>query len=548
MKKWLIMALCVLLAASAVMPGALGEAEMEGYTLPLANPEDNVTITAWGFPLPEWKVDDLENNQFTQWLQEQTGITIEWVMGPATDRDEKLNLLLSSGEYPEIIFNAPFDPSQQQIYGDMGVILPLNEYIEKYGVETQRIFEEVPDIKNALVRNNGNIYCLSTYLNTPHDESYSRLWIYQPWLDALGLDTPTTTEELYEVLVAFRDMDPNGNGEADEIPLVGANVMFSDPFTYLVNSFIYLDNNNMMNVDNGTIVPVYAQEEYREALRYMNRLYEEGLLMPQSFSQNEQSLRQLLSTEPTIVGAFFAHAPFVYCDEPVYRNYVALSPMVGPEGVQFTCQYYVTATTGTVLTNKCKDPELAFKLLDFLYSTEATMRKSQDPKGVAWDFNEDDTLVNEYGVCPTWLNLQSSDEQQPNDRWAMLGHGYQPLERSAIYVMDMSPDAVAARENATGELDGYVQIQTAAMEKYNMYFPPADMKLPQVFLFTEDEALTLADLQLAVNNMVYQMRTEFVVGSADLDADWDRYIEDLKASGMDEVVAIYQRAYDAQYK
>ena len=156
MKKWLIMALCVLLAASAVMPGALGEAEMEGYTLPLANPEDNVTITAWGFPLPEWKVDDLENNQFTQWLQEQTGITIEWVMGPATDRDEKLNLLLSSGEYPEIIFNAPFDPSQQQIYGDMGVILPLNEYIEKYGVETQRIFEEVPDIKNALVRNNGD--------------------------------------------------------------------------------------------------------------------------------------------------------------------------------------------------------------------------------------------------------------------------------------------------------------------------------------------------------------------------------------------------------
>lgn len=557
-KRLLSVFLMALLALSMSGLTALAEApeedfveytaNYEGYTLPLADPADNVTINCWGFPLPEWKVDNLEDNQFTQWLQEQTGITINWTMGPSTDRDTKLNLLLSSGDYPEVIFNAPFDASQQQIYGQMGVILPLNDLIDKYGKETQRIFSEVPEIEQALLREGGNIYVMPQYSEDPHGQTFSRLWVYKPWLDAVGLDEPTTTEEFYEMLVAFRDQDPNGNGQQDEIALVGANVLFSEPFTYLMNSFIYLDNQNMMNVDDGTIIPVYAQEEYREGLRYIARLYDEGLIMPQTFSQNEQALRQVLSTEPMIVGSFAAHAPFVYCDEPIYRDMVALSPLVGPEGVQYTCQYYNTSTMGTVITNKCEDPELVFKLMDFIYSTEATTRKSQGPEGVSWEWNEDETLVNAYGVTPTWLTLQNSADQQPNDRWAMLGHNYQPLERSAIYVMDMSPEGVEARENDTGRVDGYVQIQTAAMEKYMDYLPPAEIRLPQVFLFSEDDALTLADLQLAVNNKVWEMRVAFVTGAADLEQDWDKYISDLQALGMDEVVGLYQKAYDEQYK
>ncbi|MBQ3080736.1 MAG: hypothetical protein IJC48_12195, partial [Clostridia bacterium] len=59
---------------------------------------------------------------------------------------------------------------------------------------------------------------------------------------------------------------------------------------------------------------------------------------------------------------------------------------------------------------------------------------------------------------------------------------------------------------------------------------------------------TILFFQLAVNNKVWEMRTAFVVGSADIEQDWNTYIEDLKALGMDEVLAIYQEAYDNQYK
>lgn len=521
--------------------------ELVGYSLPLVEEGEEITITCWGFPLLEYGLDDLVNNDFTKWFTAQTGVNIEWVMGPSTDRDTKLNLLLTSGDYPDVIFNAPFDASQQQVYGDMGIIIPLNDLIEKYGVETQRMFEETPEIRDALLRSDGKIYCLPQYMNSPHDESYSRLWVYQPWLDALGMEAPTTTEELYQMLIAFRDMDPNGNGINDEIPLVGANVMFSEPFTYMVNSFIYLDNNNMMNVVDGEIVPVYTQEEYREALRYLKRLYDENLLLPQTFSQNEQGLSQMLSGDTMTVGAVFCHAPFVYCDEEVFKDMVALTPMKGPEGVQYSCQYYITNTGGTVITNRCEHPEIAFQMLDYMYNSEVSRSKSSGLRGVTWDWNDDDTLVNEYGLTPTWIYLQDTDGMT-NYHWSLLGHHYQPLKLSGLYLMDMSPEAIAERENGEQTISGYAQIQIAAMEKYLPYFPPAEIRLPQVFLFSDDDAATVADLQLAVNNKVWEMRTAFVVGSASLDDDWDSYIADLRSLGMDEVVNIYQTAYDAQYK
>ncbi len=538
----LVMALAMILAFSAYAEPTIG------YSLPIVPADEEVTITCWGFPLLENGLDDLDNNDFTIWFEEQTGVNIEWVMGPSADRDTKLNMLLTSGDYPGVIFNAPFDASQQQFYGNLGTILPLNDLIEKYGVYTQAMFEETPEIRDALVRGEGKIYCLPQYMNSPHDESYSRMWVYKPWLDALDLEVPTTTEEFYEMLVAFRDGDPNGNGVADEIPAVGANVMFSEPFTYLVNSFIYLDNNSMMNVDDGEIIAVYAQEEYREALRFIKRLYDENLLLPQTFTQNDQSLKQMLSGDTMTVGTIFCHAPFVYCDQEIYKDLVAISPLVGPEGVQYSAQYYITNTGGTVITDKCENPEIAFMMLDYMYKPDVSRAKSSGLQGKYWDWNTDPELKNNYGLNPTWVYTASTNGIT-NYHWSLLGHHYQPLKLSGLYMMDMSPEAVAKREGATETvIGGYEQIQIAAMEKYLDFFPPAEIRMPQVFLFEDEDATTLADLQYAVNNKVWEMRTAFVVGSADIDEDWDTYIEDLKALGMDEVLSIYQEAYDNQYK
>jgi putative aldouronate transport system substrate-binding protein len=70
--------------------------------------------------------------------------------------------------------------------------------------------------------------------------------VYQPWLDALGLEEPETIDEFHEMLLAFKNDDPNGNGVADEIPLSAA---MGRPYynndtaldLYIMNAFTYDD-------------------------------------------------------------------------------------------------------------------------------------------------------------------------------------------------------------------------------------------------------------------------------------------------------------------
>nr|WP_256719746.1 extracellular solute-binding protein [Paenibacillus glucanolyticus] len=94
-------------------------------------------------------------------------------------------------------------PAQQMIYSTQGAFLPLNELIEKQGTNTKKMFQDNPEIQSTITAVDGNIY---------HCSMSKKMWIYEPWLKKLNLDMPETTDELYEVLKAFKKNDPNGNG------------------------------------------------------------------------------------------------------------------------------------------------------------------------------------------------------------------------------------------------------------------------------------------------------------------------------------------------
>lgn len=510
--------------------------------------KETVQLNCWVVPSPDWKIDNFDDNVFTKWVEEKTNIDLTFTVGPAADAKTKLSILLSSGRYPDILFSPGFSPSEQEVYGAQGLILPLNQYIDKYGVETKKIFERYPEIKEAVVRSDGKIYSLPSYSEDPHARSFSRLWIYKPFLKALNLKMPETTDELVDVLTKFKNGDPNKNNKADEIPMAGAqSYMFTDPAVFLMNSFIYFDNNKQMVIDNGTLKPVFDTQEYKEGLKYINKLFNTGLLLPQSFSQNEQALRQLIdNADAPIVGSFFTHAPFLMASEDRYPDFEMVPPLKGPKGVQYTCEYFITQTDGSVITNKCKNPEAAFRLLDFLYTQETSMRKGSGEKGVEWDFNTDTSIVNDYGNKPTWVTL--SREKRPNVMWALIGNSFQPVEQSALYVYDMSPEAIEERKNGAVKLDPFVQFETAAMNVGNKYLPPKGLRLPQVFIFNQEESTMLADAELTVYNYVNQMRVKFITGTSNLDSDWEKYLSQLKALGTGEVVDMYQKAYDKLYK
>src|SRR5699024_114261 len=131
--------------------------------------------------------------------------------------------------------------------------------------------------------------------------------------------------------------DPNGNGEADEIPLAGCiNGWHSDPYAFLRNAFIYDEGDKHFTVQDGQVDTILNKEDYREGLRYINKLDEEGLIYSETYTQDATQLKSVASQDPNRVGAFTTGAPMAAVDgnAPLYKNIVTVPPLEGPEGVQ----------------------------------------------------------------------------------------------------------------------------------------------------------------------------------------------------------------------
>ncbi len=131
-----------------------------------------------------------------------------------TDNAEAMNLLLAAGDLPDIVGGNLIQQPVNQ-YGPEGAFVPLNELVDEHAPNIAKFWEEHPGLKEAISAYDGNYY----YIPYLPDGKYGRAWfIRQDWLDALGLEQPDNVDELYDVLVAFRDQDPNGNGLKDEVP------------------------------------------------------------------------------------------------------------------------------------------------------------------------------------------------------------------------------------------------------------------------------------------------------------------------------------------
>ena len=166
---------------------------------------------------------DWETNEYVKWIEEVTNVDLSFELIPYDGRAEKLGLLLASGDYPDVFLSVGMTNQMISRYGvDEQMFLPLNDLIDQYGTFTKQIFEQYPGSENVITQLDGKIYSLPVVNECYHATVPTKFWMNQTWLDNLGLKQPTTLDELYNVLVAFRDQDANGNGDpSDEIPLAG---------------------------------------------------------------------------------------------------------------------------------------------------------------------------------------------------------------------------------------------------------------------------------------------------------------------------------------
>ena len=504
-------------------------------------------VTISGFVRGRHAVTDYQDNAFTHFLEEEANVRLELQVSPyGQDTMQIVNVLLASGDYPDVFIGVGFTKAQQLLYGQQGVFLALNEMIEEFGVNTQKVLDQWPLVERNFTLPDGNIYALPDVNECFHCQTMQKLWIYEPWLDELGLEMPTTTQEFKDVMIAFRDRDPNRTGRQDQIPLAGAIsgwMVGIDGF--FMNSFIYTDGNladfgpsPRLFVDNGQVRAAYAASEWRDGLAYLNDLYEEGLILPDSFVQDENQLMQLGENPgPAILGAAPAGVSFIftelYGDSERWKEYVAVPALEGPGGVRYSRYFPTWGSPQWTITDRAAYPEVALRLGDMFYDEEVTLRNTYGIEGVHWRWAE----PGEIGMNgkPATHYAFEPDAGLGADEGRHFWNQAGPLNRTVDWHMGKPP----SRPD-----DFELILYEETFEKTHPYIPDDSMVLPPLS-FDTDVAAEYTELQTALQSYVDEMIVRFITGDADLNTQWNSYLSELDRIGLRRYLEITQRAYDA---
>jgi len=512
--------------SESAAPSAAGSDITEAGSLPITKEKTTLKVLMYGNSL----VENFATNEFTKWLEEQTNIHIEWEIAPEKSASEKLNISLAGGDYPDVIMGFTISPVQMSLYGKDGVFLPLNDLIEKYGVETKKMFETISYAKEIITAPDGNIYGLPQINECYHCTMPQKMWINQEWLTKLGLEMPTTTEQFYEVLKAFKEKDPNGNGKQDEIPYAG--FLNNGPELFLMSSFVEKDVNDMI-VENGKIGVAFTQPAWKEGLLYLRKLYAEGLIAPETFTQDVNGVKKMSGdAERMFLGAVSGIFTGSVLPSPErVTDFAAVPPLEGPSGLKSASLNPFGLSQGTyVITNNAKNPEAAFRLADFLYGEEATMRAIFGRPDQEWTSNVDGA-TSISGEPAKWKRLINAGLQ--NYGWSQTG----PSLRSSAFRLSEAA--------APGTQETILYQETK--QKYEPAAIDAGKVVPPLF-FTKDQSEELANLSKTITDYKKEFLAKAVTGNVDIEKEWDEYLKTLDKMNLPRYLQIYQEAFDAKNK
>lgn len=520
---------------------AEGPAGFNATGMPIMN--EPITLTAW---IEGGADTDWSQNMFLKEIEEKANIKLEIISTPSSDSLEKRNLMLAGDDYPDLLltdWTAMLTKADvMQFAVKEGIFLPITEYVDKYGNNMKRVFDENPAYREGSTAPDGEIYGFARFSECYHCSAYPKIYLRQDWMDKLNLEMPTNTEELREVLRAFVNEDPNGNGEKDEIGLIGATT-WNTPveFALMGMSFqtVKPDFWLSLGADGESVEFSPSTDAYREGLRYIKSLYDEGLIEPTSFTQKEDIMAQTVRTEPHVVGMYVCdHAAMGYDNsDPVEaENYQILIPVAGPDGFRRQGQ---NANEGTitgfeaVITDKCQYPEAAFRLIDeFFYDDDYNMMRFKGKEGLGWE-RAAEGAKNVFGGEARYVVLSVPEEdKEENDKY---GFGVGPQADVASFRLAMLPEVenVYLQEN-------YEQRITLDTQKVEEFIPEKRLEYnPFIPLEMTDE---YAEIQTNLNSFVRKTIVQFITGERDIENGWDEYLSELDSYRVDRYIEIYKTA------
>lgn len=525
----LLSLLMLLVMASAGSVGAIADQgvgdNLSGYIV-----DEPITLKGMVYEYSSFNAD-YDTMEFFELLSKDTNINFEWIRVSMQAWNEQVSLMLASGDLPDFIAGNYSCVSATDVAKYAGTAFyDFSGLLDEYAPNLTKIFAEREDIKKAMTAADGGMYGFPAIYTELEQDIGGMPFINVSWIEKLGLSYPETTEDLYNVLTAFKNGDPNGNGVADEIPMSAMDKTLDPVIARIISGafgFPYFGDTMISTTLDGSVYFSPACDGYKEAMKYMNKLYAEGLLDPEIFSIDRATFiakaNQGRDRQTVGVGlGGIQEQNFFGADS--LDDYDVLIPVVGPNGDRgYTSQNQSIMPNTFIITTANKYPEATVQLVDRCYNELWSLQAFEGPIGVTLEPTAEDPNRYQFIKSDEGLSLDQLRYTSAPVAWTY----YLPQSKMDRLIV---PDPLLM----TNTWENCKKLQPYLMKEVN----------PVVWPMSEKDAKSVARLVTDIKNFVYEKRAAWISGAADIDAEWDAYIATLEGMGLSDYVSYYQNAFD----
>lgn len=489
------------------------------------------TLTIW---MEYWSSDAAASANETSWAkqwQEMTGIKVEFIQPTEGSSSEEFSTMIASGSLPDIIVwewtnNYTGGPSAAEAEG---VLIALDDYISPEGTAADlwQYLQDNPTVDKEVKNDDGHYYCFPFIRGDKYLQCTTGPIYRADLLEAAGYTGSLETLDDWEAaLTALKDYGV-------EKPLVMQSMEYLLRFAgsaYNLRAGMYVD------AQTGTVKNGYAEESYKELMLRLNDWVDKGLLDADVLTCDKNTAMGYLLNDigAVTIGAGGSYLgsilKSVESDPAAYKEGFAMASSTFPVGQKgdtvlyggASYDYATTSMASAVITADCKNPEVAAAFLNFCYSQKGHYAINYGEEGVAYTMQD--------GV-PTYTDEVMKNQNGWSVSTAMtyygLANGCGPFIQDADYIFQYYE----------------TEEQKTALRTWNDGNESQKTLIPPITL-TEDESKRYSVLSAQVNTFVSEYTAKFFTQELDINAEWDKYVQQLNEMGMAEMTEIYQAALD----
>jgi putative aldouronate transport system substrate-binding protein len=495
--------------------------EAEQYELPLVT--EPFTLVFATADNPDISNSYTRNLPAFQELEKRTGISVKFEVTPADQYNTTMQTRLAAAKDLPDLIRLPDDPIR---YAKGGLIIPLDDLIGSYAPNILNLFRERPEVMKAMTAPDGAIYTLSAVVDARSMVNLNGLGMRKDWLETLNLEEPDTIDQWFDVLMAFKEGDPNGNGKKDEIPVIAINVNGLYKLAWSYGLHLALSDGWYPDED-GKIVYEWIEPRMKDWLQEMNKWYEAGLLDPDMGSQNRDKYTAKAIGDTAGAAVSDMTMQFPQWNERMANDYPharweGIVPPEGPYGDRMMEREQPTENIHYGITRDCKDPETVIKWLDYMFA-------SRDGQILMGNFGLEGLSYEMVDGEPQFTDFILKSE---------LGSG---IAQASLGVNGSFPRILMKEmiEQRFLQYEGEVAQSRKATQHYVPSFPRV--------LATKEETDIYAGIMADINTYKDEMIIRFIRGQEPLE-NFEHYAESIRGMGIEEAVAIKQAQYDRYMK